>query len=189
LTTVNFVLSALMMAAPLMAAAGEEQVTFWNNQALWRVLNLIIFVLVLVYLFRNKIKIGDVFNNRAASIARELERARREKQDAQERLSKLEARLSNLDKEIQQIRDNAAQESLREADRIQKSADTDAEKIRQAAQQEIAGAMKAARNELRAFVAEQSVALAEGIIRREIKPDDNNRMLNKYIDDLGEVKQ
>jgi len=173
----------------MMAAAGEEQVTFWNNQPLWRVLNLVIFVLVLVYLFRNKIKIGDVFNKRADTIARDLERARREKREAEERLATLEARLSNLDREIEQIRDDATQESIRESERIQSSADADAEKIRQAAQQEIAGAMKAARNELRAFVAEQSVALAEGIIRREIRPEDNNRMLNKYIDDLGEVKQ
>src|SRR5262245_62145242 len=168
----------------MIAAGTEEQVTLWNNKPLWRVLNLLIFVLVLVYIFRNKIKIGDVFNNRAATIARQLERAQREKQEAEERLGALEARLRNLDKEIEQIREEAAGESLRESERIQKSADADAEKIRQAAQQEIAGAMKAARNELRAFIAEQSVVLAEGIIRREIKPEDNNRMLNKYIDDL-----
>ena len=65
----------------------------------------------------------------------------------------------------------------------------DAEKVRQTAQREIEGAMKAARTELRAFVAEQSVGLAETIIRREIRPDDNTRMLNKYIDELHEVSK
>ena len=49
--------------------------------------------------------------------------------------------------------------------------------------------MKGARGELRAFVAEQSVALAEGIIRREIRPEDNARMVNRFIDDLNEVSK
>ena len=57
------------------------------------------------------------------------------------------------------------------------------------AQREIEGAMKAARGELRAFVADQSVALAEGMIRREIRADDNTRMVNKFIDDLSEVSK
>ena len=49
--------------------------------------------------------------------------------------------------------------------------------------------MKAARTELRAFVAENSVQMAENIIRREIRPEDNTRMLNKYIDELSEVSK
>ena len=56
-----------------------------------------------------------------------------------------------------------------------------------AAQREIEGSLKSARTELQAFVAEQSVALAEGIIRREIRPEDNTRMVNEFIDDLSEV--
>ena len=57
------------------------------------------------------------------------------------------------------------------------------------AQREIAGAMKLARTELRTFVAEQSVELAEAMIRRDIRPEDNQRMLNKYIDELSEVQR
>jgi F0F1-type ATP synthase membrane subunit b/b' len=46
--------------------------------------------------------------------------------------------------------------------------------------------MKAARGELRAFVADQSVALAEGIITREIRPEDNSRMMNRFIEEMSE---
>jgi F0F1-type ATP synthase membrane subunit b/b' len=49
--------------------------------------------------------------------------------------------------------------------------------------------MKSARGELRAFVAEQSVAMAESLIRREIRSDDNTRMVNRFIDDLSGVKK
>jgi F-type H+-transporting ATPase subunit b len=177
-----FIRPALFLAAEQAEATG-----LLNNKPLWRVINLLIFVIFLVYIFRKKLQIGKVFDDRAASIVTELEQAKREKQEAQERLQELEARFARLDQETAAIRAEAERESAREAERIKQTAAVDAEKIRQTAHREIEGAMKAARVELRAFVAEQSVALAEGIIRREIRPEDNTRMVNKFIEDLSEV--
>src|SRR5207244_12841373 len=89
--------------------------------------------------------------------------------------------VGRLEQEVADIRAEAERESAREAERVRQTAAADAEKIRQTAQREIEGAMKAARGELRAFVADQSVALAEGMIRREIRKEDNTRMVNKFI--------
>jgi F-type H+-transporting ATPase subunit b len=180
----------LFIRPALFAAAEQAEATgLLTNTTLWRVINLLVFVIILVYILRSKVRIGQVFDNRAASIVRQLEQAKRDKQDAEEQLAKVEARLSHLDKEVSEIRAEAERESAREAERIRQAADADAEKIRQSAQREIEGAMKAARSQLQAFVAEQSVALAEGIIRREIRPEDNKRMLNEFIDDLSEVSR
>jgi F-type H+-transporting ATPase subunit b len=178
----------LFIRPALLAAAEQAESTgLLSNPTLWRVINLVVFVIILVYILRNKVRIGQVFDNRSASIVKELEQAKRDKQEAEDRLAQLEARLAKLDQEVEQIRIEAERESARESERIRDSAAADAEKIRQTARREIEGAMKAARNELRAFVADQSVALAEGMIRREIRPEDNTRMVNKFIDDLSEV--
>lgn len=173
---------------PALFLAGEqaEATGIWNPN-LWRVINLLVFVIFIIYILRSKVRIGQVFDNRAASIVKELEQAKRDKQESQDRLAELEARLGRLDQEIADIRAEAERESAREAERVQQTAAADAEKIRQTAQREIEGAMKAAKGDLRAFVADQSVALAEGIIRREIRPEDNTRMVNSFIDDLSEV--
>ena len=180
----------LFIRPALLAAAEQAEATgFFNNPTLWRVINLLIFVIVLLYILRSKVRIGQVFDNRAASIIKELEQAKRDKQEAEDRLKELEARLSKLDTEVEQIRAEAERESARESERIRQAAAADAEKIRQTAGREIEGALKAARNELRAFVADQSVALAEGMIRREIRPEDDSRMVNKFIDDLSEVSK
>jgi ATP synthase F0 subunit b len=138
---------------------------------------------------RNKIRIGQVFDNRAASIVQELEDARRDKQEAQKKLAEVEARLGRLDQEVAEIRAQAERESQAEAERISKTAQADAEKIRQTATREIEGAMRAARSELRDFVAEHSVKLAEDIIRREIRPEDDSRMFTRFVDDLPEVNR
>lgn len=182
-------IAMLIRPALLFAAEAAGQTDIWHNATLWRVINLLIFVIILVYIFQKKLRIGQVFDNRAASIAKELEQAKRDKQEAQERLQELEARLGRLDQEVAEIRAEAERESAREAERIRQAAAADAEKIRQTAQREIEGAMKNARSELRAFVAERSVVLAEGIIRREIRPEDNTRLVNKFIEDLSEANK
>ncbi len=182
-------LLALISPALLLAGQTAEGGGLLQNTTLWRVINLLIFVVVLVYLLRNKIRIGQVFNDRAASIVKELEQAKREKQEAEQKLAELEARLGRLDQEVAEIRAQSERESKAEAERISQSAQADAEKIGQSAQREIEGAMRAARSELREFVAEHSVKLAEEIIRREIRPEDNSRMFTKFVDDLREVNR
>lgn len=180
----------LFIRPALFAAAEQAEATgLLSNATLWRVINLLVFVIILVYILRSKVRIGQVFDNRAASIVKQLEQAKRDKQEAEDQLARVEARLGRLDQDVSEIRAEAERESAREAERIRRAAAADAEKIRQSAQREIAGAMKSARTELQAFVAEQSVSLAEGIIRREIRPEDNKRMLNEFIDDLSEVSR
>ncbi|HSE38779.1 MAG TPA: ATP synthase F0 subunit B, partial [Blastocatellia bacterium] len=107
-----FIQPALFLAAEQAEATG-----FWNNPDIWRVLNLLVFVIFLIYILRNKIRIGQVFNNRAASIVKELEQAKRDKQESQQRLAELEARLGRLDQEVADIREQAEREGAREAER------------------------------------------------------------------------
>jgi ATP synthase F0 subunit b len=183
------IIDNIIQPALVLLAEQAGPYSIWKDQPLWRVINLLVFVILLIYIFRNKIRIGKVFDDRAATIVKELEQAKRDKEEAQQKLAEVEARLSRLDQEVAQIRQEADLEGARERERIREAAAIDAEKLRQTAQREIEGAMKAARTELRAFVAENSVQMAENIIRREIRPEDNTRMLNKYIDELGEVSK
>ncbi|MCI0490140.1 MAG: ATP synthase F0 subunit B [Blastocatellia bacterium] len=183
------IFDTLIQPVLLLAADPAGSEGFLKNQGLWRVINLLVFVIILIYILRNRIGIGHLFDKRAASIVKELERARVEKQEAERKLAEVDARLGRLDQEVAEMRAEAEREALRERERIGQVAAADAEKIRQAAEREIEGAMKAARTELRAFVAEHSVDMAEAIIRREIRPEDNSRLLSKYIDELREVKR
>lgn len=172
--------------APLLFLFAAESAgnSFFTDPDLWRVINLAVFVLILVYIFRNKLKVGRLFDDRATAIRKELEEARREKEEAHRRLAEIDDRFARLDQAVAEIRSEAEQEAEREAHRIREAAAGDAEKIRQMTHREIEGALKSARAELQSFVAEQSVALAESHIRREIRPDDGKRILADYVDEL-----
>ncbi|MGH9762834.1 MAG: hypothetical protein ACREDR_21685 [Blastocatellia bacterium] len=159
------------------------------DHQIWRVINLAVFILILAYIFRNKLKIGQFFENRASGIARELEQSKKEKQEADAKLLEIDARMARLDQEVAEMRAEAEIEARREAERVRQEALADAEKIQQLAHREIEGAMIAARAELRAFVADNSVARAESIIRRNITPDDEKRLLGEYAGELIEVNK
>jgi F-type H+-transporting ATPase subunit b len=180
------ILASLITPAMLFLAENAAPEVWWRDPR-WRVVNLLIFVAFLIYVLAKKVRVGEVFDNRAAVILKELEQARRDKEDAQRRLAEVEARFGRLDEEVAAIRAEAEVEAAREAERIRQSAVADAEKIRLTARREIDGAMKAARTELRALVAAQAVGMAESLIRRDLRPEDNRQLLNKYMDELSEV--
>ncbi len=62
-------------------------------------------------------------------------------------------------------------------------------KLREQARREIESAAKAARAGLREYAAEQSVRLAEEMIRRDMRPEDDERLVRGYVDELGGIKR
>lgn len=126
---------------------------------------------------------------RREGIRRDLMRAQEERNAALAKLEEVEARLSRLDTEVSSVREEARIEALQEKERIARSAEEDAQKLRDQAVREIESAGKVARQELRRYTAEQSVRLAEEMIRRDIRPEDDEHLVNMSIDELGGVRR
>lgn len=118
---------------------------------------------VLVWVWRTKLP--GVFSGRTQSIHKALEEARKASDDANRRLSEIEARLAHLDTELNEMRANAEKEAAAEEARISAAAEEDTRKIVVSAEQEIAAAAKSARRELKAYVADLAVSLASRQIR------------------------
>ena len=170
-------------------AAGETHWWDYPGFELWKFVNLGIFVLVMVYILTRKAKIGDAFKARRENIQRELARAQQERDAALAKLKEVEERLARLDGEVVTIKEQSKREAAEERERIARSTETEITKLGEQAQREIERAGKTARHELRRYTAEQSVRLAEEIIRREMKPEDDARLITRNIEDLGGVRQ
>ncbi len=69
--------------------------------------------------------------------------------------------------------------------RIARATETEVAKLSEQAQRDIESAGKAAKHDLRRFAAERSVALAEEMIRRELRPEDDARLIDRNIKELG----
>ena len=150
----------------------------------WKFLNLAVFVVVLVIAMR-KFGVREMFRDRKETIARELARAQQERDAALAKLKEVEERLGLLDTEVATIKEQAVREAAEERERIARSTETEITKLSEQATREIESAGKAAKKELRRYTAEQSVRLAEEIVRREMKPEDDARLIANNIEELG----
>jgi F-type H+-transporting ATPase subunit b len=163
---------------PLLAGGGV-------SPAVAKTINLIIFLGILFYLVRKPAK--EFFATRLAQVRATLQQAAKEKEAATAKMAELDARLSRLDTELTEIKSQAQREAAAERERLETEAKRDAEKIRATAQREIEAAKQIAMSELREFAATKSVDLAEQIIRRELKPEDDAQLLRRMGEEMSKV--
>jgi F-type H+-transporting ATPase subunit b len=152
-----------------------------------KLVNLLLFIGAALYFLRRPIK--EAFGARQESIRSELMRAEEERAVAAAKLEEVEGRLARLNAEVETIRTQAQREAAEERARVERAAEEEIKKIREQARREIESAAKAARAELRAFTAEQSVRLAEEMIRRDIRPEDDEHLAREYVAELGGVRR
>lgn len=155
------------------------------HPAIPKAVNLAIFLTCLWLAVRKPAR--QFFAERFASVRELLERAAREKDAATAKMAELDGRLSRLDTEIAGIREQAKAEADAERERLQAEARRDVEKLAAMAQRDIEAAKQIALADLRDFAASKAVDLAEQMIRREMKPEDDVKLLERMAGQMNKV--
>lgn len=173
----------------LIAAAEGGRFWFLNIPGLeaWKIFNLLLFVGIILYFVRRPI--SDALKTRREGIRRDLMRAQEERDAALAKLEEVETRLARLDAEVETLRAQAQREAQEERLRIERATEDEIRKLGEQARREIEGASKVARMELRQFAAAESVKLAEEMIRGNLRPEDDVRLVNEYVEELGGIKR
>lgn len=148
----------------------------------WRLVNFVILVAILYFAAGKSIK--NFFKDRSAGIRKELIDARKAKEDAEEKMKACLDRLANLEDEINDIRGTLVKEGQIERDRIIESANLEAKNITVhaalAAEQDLNNALSAIRKES----IEAALILAEKTLAKELKKDDQERLVSDYLGSL-----
>jgi F-type H+-transporting ATPase subunit b len=153
---------------------------------LWKFVNLAVFILGAIYLHRRFGRpISEALRARGEGIKIELQRARYEKEQAVAKLAEVEAKILRMESEASAIREQAKLEAEAERERIAAATKSEMTKLKEQAQREIESSAKAAVQELREFAAKQSVALAEVSIRRDLRTEDDKRIIGLNVEQLG----
>jgi F-type H+-transporting ATPase subunit b len=161
---------------------------WWNYPGLefWKFVNLALFIGCGIYLHRRFGRpIREALRARSEGIKRELQTAREERDEALAKLAEVEARFEKLDAEVAAVKEKARAEADAEKARLKAATEGEIAKMRAQATREIESAGKAARHELRRFAAEESVRLAEEILEKEIRPEDDARLTSLTVNELG----
>jgi len=164
---------------------------WWNfpGLELWKFVNLGIFIGVGFFLhWRFGRPIREALRARSEGIKIELQRAREERDLAFAKLAEVEARFEKLDTEVAAVKEKATAEADAEKARFKAATEAEIAKMKEQAKREIESAGKVARHELRKFAAEESVRLAEEILEKEIKPEDDARLTSLTVNELGRAR-
>ena len=167
-----------------------ENPRWWDYPGfeLWKFVNLAIFVIALVFALRRFFGVPEMFRNRKEGIRAELEKARTERDAALAKLKEVEERLASLDSQVATIKERSMIEAQEERERIARATQDEISKLTTQAQREIENAATVAKKDLRRFTAEQSVRLAEEMIKRDIQPDDDARLFTRNIEEMGAAR-
>lgn len=165
---------------PLLAGGGGLL-----NPALAKAINLTVFILLFYFLVRKPIR--QAFAARLTGVRELLQRAALEKEAATKKMAELNARFDRLDEELSAIRGRTVEEAAAERARIEAETERDVARLRQTARNEIETARQVALSDLRNFAAIRSVDLAEQMIRQEMTPADDSRLIRRVGEELTKV--
>jgi F-type H+-transporting ATPase subunit b len=138
---------------------------------------------VLIVMF-SKSKLPAMFRTRTDEIQRGMKEAQKASEDANRRLADIETRLQRLDADVAAMRAAADAEASAEDERIRQAAELEKKKIVEGAESEIAAAAKLARRELKTYVADLAVSLAEK--RIHVDADTDRALVGNFVAQLKE---
>jgi F-type H+-transporting ATPase subunit b len=155
----------------------------------WRFVNLFLFIAVALLLHRRFGRpISEALRRRRESIKLEIENARQRRDSAAAELEVVEARLAEVDGEVAKIRQEAEAEAEMERRRLKAATEMEISRLRAQSERDIANLVKSAQLELRKFAAEEGVKAAETLIRRDLDPTKDARLIGVSVKQFGGVR-
>jgi F-type H+-transporting ATPase subunit b len=183
------VLFTLALASPAMAQEGHEAAGANNpfagdiGNALWTV---VIFVLVLVVL--GKFAWGPILKGlqaRESYILESLQKAKRERDEADARLKEYEDKLAQARTEVTALVEEGRRDAEVVKKKILEEARQEAEKERERTKREIQIATDTATKQLYTLAAHLATDMAGRIIRKELNVQDHERLIAESIQELN----
>lgn len=177
---VLFLLAFLLPVFPELASAATEE--HGGGGQTWKIINFIILAVGVYIAWIKGIK--PMLEKRGQDIKKAMDEAREAKEAADKKALEYREKLSLLERKIAEIREELTREGEAEKERIMKDAEDAAQRVREQAKLSADHELKKARAEIRAEVGELAVKMAEEILSRELKPEDQQRLVKDYVDNL-----
>ena len=145
----------------------------------WPVANFIVFVGILYY-FLNK-PFRDYLAGRSSTIRKDLVEAAELKAAATAQLATIDQKLQALPGELDALRQRGASEIAAEQQRIAAAATADRDRLLEQTRREIDLQVRLAKKEILEHAADLSVQLATARIKKEVTPADQDRLVDRYL--------
>jgi F-type H+-transporting ATPase subunit b len=180
------VLVVLVFAATSYAATdGAIPREKWLD-LLWRTTNFAGLVFILVFFLKKPFSHG--LSSRRDGIKDQLDALESRKAEAERMYQEAEAKLARLDDEVNGIITEAVKQGETEKAKIIAEAERNAGDIKRQAEMAVAHELALAKTRLKSEIAEQAVLLAEELIRKNIQPADQSRLVELSLEKVGGIQ-
>ena len=146
---------------------------------LWKVINFVILVVGLYLVWVKVIK--KALEKKGEEIKKAMDDAREANEAAEKRALEYRAKLSDLEKSIAAIAEELRLEGEAEKKKIIAEATSAAVRLAEQARITVEQELTKARIEIRREVAELAARMAGEILSRELKPEDQERLIKEYV--------
>ncbi len=153
---------------------------------LYRFINFALLVIILFVVLR-KVGIKKLFAARGEEIARRLDELRKAKDEAERKYEDLERRVREFESSRQSIIDQFHAEGQAEKDRLIGEARERAKQILEQADLTIQREMESAKDALKKELVVLATRKAEEILEKEMTDQDQDRLVDEFIERLGKV--
>jgi F-type H+-transporting ATPase subunit b len=153
---------------------------------IWKTINMILFIAVLVWLLGGPAK--KFFGDRNAQIRSAADEAKARRAKADQLASDIQARLNQIEADVKAIQERAEAEGERQRRELTEAANAEAQRVLATARAEVDSRLKHARHELTEYAGELAAQRAEQIVREKITDADQKRIFDESVREVAEVK-
>jgi len=158
----------------------ENEQKGWIATDTFRVMNFVVLAAALFFLLRKPV--SQSLAGRIKGIKDQLSALESKKESAEKQLVEYDKRLSLLDQEAKKIVDEYIRQGNEARVKILREAEAAVEKLNEQAQKTIEYEFKKEKMKLQEEIFKKALVKAEGIIREKISSEDQNRLVDEYIE-------
>lgn len=145
---------------------------------------LLLFLVVKFFLFD---KIQKVIESRKEDIQKTYDEADEANSNAKKMEAEYEEKLLHAKEQSAEILNNATKKAQTRSDEIISDAKNEARGIVEKAHNEIEREKKRAVNQIKDEITDIAFSVASKVVEKEITPDDNDKLISDFIDNVGEL--
>lgn len=145
---------------------------------------LILFLILKTFLFD---KVNKVIESRKDEVAKTYADADEANKHAHEMEAEYEQKLSAAKEKSAEIVSEATKKAQSRSDEIIAEAKSEAKGIMDKAHSEIEREKKRAVNQIKDEITDIAFSVASKVVEKEITPDDNDKLIENFINDVGEM--
>jgi F-type H+-transporting ATPase subunit b len=169
------------------AHASEEGASPWTmSKQIWRVINSIALVALLVYFLKKPWV--NFFSERKANIERDLQEAKEQRARAEALIQEYRRKIADMEKELDKMRAELSKSAEAEREKVLVNAERMAASIIEAARMTADQEVRKAKTTLKNDAVGLAMEMAEQLIRDKITDADRQKMTEDYLVKVGGMK-